>query len=114
MSTKKPRFTHGERIDHFAQKVYGNQRGLAEALTMQPSQVNVYCTSSQSPGFVPLKQLFELGMSIDWLMADESELYLFEMMRPRRGERAPKRRIVEEMTTLELAEELARRLREEG
>jgi len=70
------------------------------------------CASSQSPGYAPLKQLFDLGMSIDWLMADESELYLFEMMRPKRGERPPKRRVVEEMTTLELAEELASRLRE--
>ncbi|HVZ41285.1 MAG TPA: hypothetical protein VHI13_18545 [Candidatus Kapabacteria bacterium] len=113
MSKQKPQFTQGERIDHFAHKLFGNQRALAKAMAMQPSQVNVYCMNNQAPGYGPLKQLFELGMSIDWLMADENELYLFTMMRQRRGEHAPKRRIVEDMTTLELAEELARRLREE-
>ncbi len=112
VAKQKPKFQHGERVALFAVRRFDSQKALSLSVGIHPTQMSQYCSNAQSPGFVPIKQLFDAGLSIDWLLADESELYLYSMDRPRKGAKSDRRRVVEDMTTLELVQEVERRLRE--
>lgn len=85
----KEMFPHGDRLKLYAKERFKTVRALSAATDIAASTFTQYFTGTQAPGYRQLQRLFNVGLSIDWLLADERELHLFQMDRAGTGQYVP-------------------------
>lgn len=102
-------FPFGPRLRTFTKAAYKTARALAERTGIDAPALSLYFAGERAPGARHLKSLFDAGLSLDWLFAEEGELHLFTMHRA--GSTAPNRPAPAGlMSDAELMAELTRRM----
>jgi transcriptional regulator with XRE-family HTH domain len=67
--------TIGDRISLFAKKCYGSQKNFAEFLHMSPQQITAYVTGTRTAHIYILRQFYNSGMSVDWLLTGQGSMF---------------------------------------
>ncbi|MBS1914609.1 MAG: helix-turn-helix transcriptional regulator [Bacteroidetes bacterium] len=99
----------GERLRTFTREGYKTARALSERTGIDTSALSLYFSGERWPGARHLKSLFDAGISLDWLFADEAELPRFAMYRT--GSTAPNRPAsIGQLSNADLVAELTRRM----
>lgn len=65
--------TFGKRLKHYAKTRHGGVGKMAEALSINPTQMSGYCSDAKRPDTEVLERMRFAGVSIDWLFTGDGD-----------------------------------------